>query len=130
MRNASTRYATPELPFVRSSDTSVAASEAAEEIAGTVRARVLLAVRRAGARGLTDEELIDHLGGNPNTLRPRRVELTTAGLIYQKGERPTRAKRRSGQPFMAAVWVAADEEYETLREAVRYGIAKLSVGRK
>jgi hypothetical protein len=49
----------------------------------------------------TDEQVQDALGLDPNTQRPRRVELAQAGLIKKVGVRKTRAGRQ------AAVWGVA-----------------------
>lgn len=52
-------------------------------------------------RGATDEELQDLLQMNPNTERPRRVELVRMGLVRDSGlTRTTRSGRK------ATVWVA------------------------
>jgi len=51
--------------------------------------------------GLTDEELIEKSGVNPNTMRPRRVELYAMGKIKDSG---VRRQTRSGSE--AVVWVA------------------------
>jgi hypothetical protein len=42
---------------------------------------VLAAIRKAGSKGLTDEEGQLATGMNPNTWRPRRIELQQAGAI-------------------------------------------------
>lgn len=51
--------------------------------------------------GATDEEIIRCVGYSPNTVRPRRVELTHQGLLYDSGQR---RKTASGKP--AIVWKA------------------------
>ncbi len=89
MKRAGTRYAQPELPFVKTSDTSVRAAELAETFASAARATVFLAIAGHHGHGLTDEEGIEETEMSPNTYRPRRVELARAGLIAKHGERPT-----------------------------------------
>jgi len=89
------------MPHVAGSATSADAAEAMEPRAGTMRARVLAAIRAAGWRGMTDEELIASTGLNPSTARPRRVELADAGIIVPSGTRAV----RSG--LQAVVWVDA-----------------------
>jgi hypothetical protein len=52
--------------------------------------------------GGTDEELQDALGMNPNTQRPRRIELVERGLVRDSGRtRKTKSGRR------ATVWEIA-----------------------
>ncbi len=87
-------------PAQRHSPTSVAAGERIEPKAGTLRARVLDAIRGA-VDGLTDEEGQKLTGINPNTYRPRRVELWEAGWIVHRNR--TR-KVTSGND--AVVWYA------------------------
>ena len=89
-------------PSQAHSQTSLDAALEIAGVAGTLRRRVydLLLESEAGA---TDEEMqmILDLGGN--TLRPRRIELVTADLVYDSGE--TR-KTKSGRK--ATVWRARD----------------------
>ena len=63
------------------------------------RGRVLAFLEEYG--GHTDEQIQDALGMDPNTQRPRRVELARAGLIKKVGV----ARTRSGRS--AAVWGVA-----------------------
>lgn len=67
---------------------------------GTQRAKVLNFIRACGGDGATDEELQDETGLNPNTARPRRVELVRDGWIRDSGRR---RKTRGGDE--AIVWV-------------------------
>lgn len=54
-----------------------------------------------GEHGATDEEMQQALGIDPNTQRPRRVELHEGGMIADSNKRrPTRSGRG------AVVWVA------------------------
>jgi hypothetical protein len=82
--------------------TSVAAAIAMQESAGTLRAKVLGAIRDAGMLGMTDEQLQASMPMPANTQRPRRRELQLAGLIRDSG---MRAKTKSGRN--AVVWVLA-----------------------
>jgi len=88
-------------PAQRHSATSLAAAVAIEPVSGKDRLRVLLALKDAGSRGLTDEELQDRLGLPGSTERPRRIELWEKGLVWQSTEtRLTRSGRK------ATVWRA------------------------
>jgi len=80
-------------------DTAVEAAVAVAPSATRLRTEVLLHLRQHGPK--TDEQMQDALGMNPNTQRPRRVELVERGLVGDSGERrPTRAGRK------AIVWKA------------------------
>ena len=88
-------------PFQAHSGTSRAAAIAMYCKAGTKRARVLDQISRSWLGGCTDEEGMRHLRMNPNTYRPRRVELVRMGLVKDSGiRRPT----LSGE--QAVVWTA------------------------
>lgn len=71
------------------------------------RLAVYRAIRKAGARGLTDEEVAERLGGNPATARARRVELKGMGFVRDSGQR--RLTHWGGE---AAAWVAVPQERE------------------
>lgn len=90
--------------------TSQTAALAAWPRAGSARARVLEAITRAGDRGVTDDELLDRLDGmSPNTLRPRRGELVTAGWVRAATREDGRPlTRASGHGNPATVWVLTD----------------------
>jgi hypothetical protein len=92
--------------------TSAAPEVEALPRSGTQRARVLEAIRSAGRRGLTDEEIEDalHLGGN--TERPRRKELEEAGLILGSGDRRDTSTGRA-----AIVWATPEQIGEVARGA-------------
>lgn len=72
-------------------------------------ARVFAAIAMAGARGATDNELYDHpdLAGMPqSTIRPRRVDLETAGLIVRATDAVNdHVKRPTASGGHAQVWV-------------------------
>lgn len=82
--------------------TSVAAAEALQPDAQTLRAEVLRAIRAAGPEGLTADEAAARLRLSPFTTRPRCTELRGAGLIVDSGRRRANASGRA-----AIVWVAA-----------------------
>lgn len=69
---------------------------------GTQRFLVLAFIVAQGKRGATDEEIQMGTGLNPNTLRPRRVELYKGQHIVKQLAYTRRA--RSGR--RATVWVA------------------------
>jgi hypothetical protein len=82
--------------------TQVQAAAASLPRSGTQRARVLMAIQRAGRIGKTDEELAAFLRMDGNSVRPRRLELVEQGLVVDSSERrPTEA---GGD---AIVWVTA-----------------------
>lgn len=54
---------------------------------GSQRERVLVALRRAGKKGMTDDELSHELRLSPNSVRPRRLELVEGGWVYDSGVR-------------------------------------------
>ena len=89
----------------RHSETSISAAVAIEPKAGTLRARVLNALRIRKHHGATDEELQTWLEMNPSTQRPRRVELLESGLIKDSG---TTRQTKSGRS--AVVWIAIESK--------------------
>jgi len=94
----------PTAPHIPGSDTSRAAAERIRPAINALQSRVLEALRAAGSRGMTDDELQVSLGMNPSTQRPRRLELTARGLIERTEQRrPTRTGSK------ACVWVATTE---------------------
>jgi predicted ArsR family transcriptional regulator len=93
--------ADPMLPYQRGSDTSRAAAVSKLSDRDTERRRVWAEILKAGAEGLTDEEIADRLGMSGNTERPRRVELVRAGVVERsEAKRPTKSGR------FASVWAA------------------------
>ena len=62
---------------------------------------MLDAIRRAGADGLTDEEMLAAVQLAPSTGRPRRIELVQRGLVRDSGNIRKTASGRS-----AVVWTA------------------------
>lgn len=93
----------PLVPHVAGSDTSRAAAESMEPHAGTLEAKVLIAIRAAGDEGHTDDELEQVLGLSHQTTSARRRALVIRCLVKDSGERrPTRSGRG------ATVWIRAD----------------------
>jgi hypothetical protein len=86
--------------YVAHSDTSKASAADIESKAKTLRAEVLGFIRISGRYGATDEELQIALNMNPNTERPRRVELVERGLVVDSGK-----KRKTKSNRQAVVWV-------------------------
>lgn len=90
-------------PYVSASATSKAAAESMEEAARVLEARVLEAIRAAGAEGRTDDEIEEQLGIKKSS--PRRRSLVLKGLVRDSGEtRVTRAGRR------ATIWIVGSQE--------------------
>jgi hypothetical protein len=81
-------------PAQEHSETS---TEAAESLTKRRRASMRLAVLEWLTQHgpATDEAIAEGLSMNPNTARPRRVELQTAGLIVGVGHGITRSGRRA-----------------------------------
>ena len=77
-------------PYQSHSATSKAAALSAEPSSGTKRGLLLAFLRGRGATGATDEEMQFLVPMNPNTQRPRRVELVQGGFIEDSHRtRPT-----------------------------------------
>jgi hypothetical protein len=83
-------------PFVAGSDTSEEAAFLIGPKAATLRADVLRHLDYCGQYGATDEEVQVALQMAGNTVRPRRIELETAGLVVRTATtRVTQAGRRA-----------------------------------
>jgi DNA-binding MarR family transcriptional regulator len=86
-------------PAQQHSPTSVAAAESlTPEDLNDGQRRVLAYLKEHGPA--TDEQIIAGTGMNPNTARPRRVELVRRGLVVNGGEGRTQSGNR------AVVWKA------------------------
>jgi hypothetical protein len=71
------------VPSQRHSPTSQAAARAYRPRAMTMRDAVLDFIRRRGDYGATDAELIAAFSKHsPNSIRPRRIDLCSEGLVY------------------------------------------------
>ena len=89
--------------YQRHSATSRAAAVEAYYDVGRLQQQVLDCLRQWGDVGGTDEEIQRALDMNPNTERPRRIELVRKGLVMDSGlRRKTQSKR------MATVWRCHD----------------------
>ena len=88
-------------PFQPHSNPSIDAAIAIEPSSRSLRDQVLACLMKAGAYGLTDDEMQTALDMNPSTQRPRRIELLNQGKIYRA---EITRKTRSGRS--AAVWIA------------------------
>lgn len=83
--------------------------------------RVFCAIAMAGTNGATDNELYVHpdLAGMPqSTIRPRRIDLQTAGLVTQATDAVNdHVRRPTGTGGTAQVWVLTDLAVVLLRRA-------------
>lgn len=91
-------------------DTQREAAIAVYPRTGTDRRRVLDWIATQGARGATDEEIVEALRMPANTERPRRNELLNDGWIVDSGER-----RRTSTGTDAAAWVLSERGAEEWR---------------
>lgn len=91
----------PDAPGHRNVATSMAAADALAQKLGRLQQIALVAIREAGARGVTTDELEDLLGFQRWSLRPRTSELRKKGLIRDSGHRRPNATGKQ-----AIVWVA------------------------
>lgn len=89
-------------PFQRHSETSRLAAIAAYSFKTDLQKQVY-EILEASTNGLTDEEMQMALYMDPNTQRPRRVELVRAGYVIDSGR-----KRRTRSGRLATVWAAAN----------------------
>ena len=94
--------------YQRHSDTSKAAAQAIEMSATTLRGKVYRYLVERSFRGATDEELQTGLAMNPNTQRPRRVELLERGLIYDSKLRRKTASKRKAVVWIATIYLEID----------------------
>lgn len=84
------RAVRPPAPYQRGSAGSMDGAVAIEGDLARLEAKALRAYRRAGERGLTDQELSDAIGVKVTTCIPRRHSLIERGLVTPKpvGRRP------------------------------------------
>lgn len=83
----------------RQTDTSHAAAAEEQSRASTVRAQVLMCIKRNGP--MTADAVADHLGYTPFTVRPRVTELKNAGKIEDTGDRGFNASGKRAAMFKA-----------------------------
>lgn len=67
-------------------ESSFAAARSVLPASGTQRRKVYDCIAGFGPVGATDDAIAVFTGLNPNSVRPRRVELAQAGLIYRTGD--------------------------------------------
>lgn len=89
--------------YAHAPETSAAAAESVAKDAKSLEAKILVAIREAGAKGLTGDEVAEKVGlPNPYQSRPRLSGLRARKAIMDSGMRRINASGRR-----AAVWVAA-----------------------
>lgn len=71
------------LPYQKHSETSRAAAHSMRSTSGAKRIEVLHCIADHGP--VTDNDICEITGMSGSTVRPRRIELLTAGLIKQAG---------------------------------------------
>ena len=89
----------PDAPGHRDVDTSMAAADALAPKLGRLQRLAQAAIREAGARGLTADELAVRLHMDRWSIQPRTSELRRKGLIRDSGRR-----RRNATGKLAIVW--------------------------
>ena len=92
----------PDAPGHRRVDTSIAAANALAPKLGRLQRMAALAIRDAGANGLTADELALRLDMGRWSIQPRTSELRRKGLIRDSGQR-----RPNSTGKRAIVWIAA-----------------------
>lgn len=82
-------------PFESGSDTSEAAAESIASVASSMRFGVLSAIRRAGDRGMTSDEIERSLGLRHQTASARMRELALGGHVERAERRLTSSGRQA-----------------------------------
>lgn len=90
-----------EMPARGKTDTSWQAAAAIAPKAGAIRATVLDWIKKAGANGLTTDEVTAIVGIDRGTVQPRTSELKVGGHIRDSGIR-----RKNDNGKKAIVWIA------------------------
>lgn len=91
----------PDDPGYRDTDTSAAGADCIAPVAAKLQAECFAAIFKAGADGLTGDELAARLGWPKWRVRPRTSELRANGHIVDSGLR-----RLSEAGVASIVWVA------------------------
>ncbi len=91
----------PDAPGHRNVDTSIAAAEALAPKLGRLQRMAEEAIRDAGLKGLTADELAARLEMDRWSIQPRTSELRRKGLIRDSGLRRPNATGKQ-----AIVWIA------------------------
>lgn len=94
-------FSYPSSPGWKRTDTSRAAAESIASSKATLQRKALAAIRDAGARGLTSEELARTLRVDFKAIQPRTSELRLEGKIRDSGQR-----RLNVSGKRAIAWVA------------------------
>lgn len=100
----------PMAPGHRGVDTSIAAARSVEMSTGRLQRIALRAIRAAGARGLTTNELAARVRICRDSIQPRTSELRELGLIRDSGGRRPNANGKN-----AIVWVACPSTRNSAR---------------
>ncbi len=91
----------PDAPGHRNVDTSIAAADGLAPRLGRLQRMAQTAIREAGPRGLTADELAARLAMDRWSIQPRTSELKRKGLIRDSGQR-----RPNCTGKLAIVWTA------------------------
>lgn len=91
----------PDAPDHRKFDTSVAAANELAPKLGRLQKMAGAAIRAAGPRGLTADELAERLDMDRYSIQLRTSELRRKGFIRDRGRR-----RKNSSGKMAIVWVS------------------------
>lgn len=90
----------------RGIDTSAAAAAAIASSLSFLQAKVFRAIAEAGTRGLTTNELSEHLRIDRGSIQPRTSELRAKGRI-----RDSRLRRQNANGKRAIVWIVGEAEH-------------------
>lgn len=93
----------PSSPGSRGIDTSIEAADAIAPNVPSLQRLALAAIRKAGAVGLTTDELAHRLQLEHGSIQPRTSELRARNLITDSGQR-----RRNARAKRVIVWVAPE----------------------
>ena len=100
-----TLFDAPRLPPHVAAPTSLAAAKSIASRTAQDEQRLLVALKRCGTVGMTDDEIREHFGWTGDYERPRRWSLVKQGLAIDSGfTRPTKSGRE------AVVWTLARKE--------------------
>lgn len=94
----------PSFPGHRGIDTSAAAAASLASSLSYLQGKVFRAILEAGTRGLTTNELAEHLRIDRGSVQPRTSELRAKGRI-----RDSRQRRMNANGKKAIVWVAGGD---------------------
>lgn len=92
----------PDAPGHRNVETSIGAADAIAPKLGRLQRMAQAAIRDAGVKGLTANELAASLKMDRYSIQPRTSELRRKGLI-----KDSRQRRPNGTGKLAIVWIIA-----------------------